>query len=300
MDDGLAERWRRHQEAVEAALRGYLPPAGDCPPQLREAMEYSLMAGGKRLRPVLTLLACEACGGPATIALPAACALEMIHTYSLVHDDLPAMDDDDLRRGRPTNHKVFGEALAILAGDALLTLAFEVIAAHTQPATVAAACCADLAAAAGAAGMVGGQVADLEAETAPATGDAAADGTRLAGIHRRKTGALIACAASLGARVAGASEPIRSALSGYGRNVGLAFQIADDLLDVTGNRDRMGKGVGKDASLGKLTYPGLYGVEASRRRAEELVTSACAAVAPLGTAGDPLAALARFVLDRDH
>src|SRR5690348_13712017 len=131
MDGALAERWRRHQEAVEAALRGYLPPAGDCPPRLREAMEYSLLAGGKRLRPVLTLLACEACGGPAPAALPGACALEMIHTYSLVHDDLPAMDDDDLRRGRPTNHKIFGEALAILAGDALLTRAFEIVAAHT-------------------------------------------------------------------------------------------------------------------------------------------------------------------------
>ncbi|HEX6986514.1 MAG TPA: farnesyl diphosphate synthase [Planctomycetaceae bacterium] len=300
MEPLLAERWRLHQSAVEAALREFLPPPGDCPPRLREAMEYSLLAGGKRLRPVLTLLACEACGGVASQGLPAACALEMIHTYSLVHDDLPAMDDDDLRRGRPTNHKVFGEALAILAGDALLTRAFEVIAARTRPPEVAAACCADLAAAAGAEGMVGGQVADLEAEAVPATGDREADGSRLVAVHRRKTGALIACAASLGARVAGASEDRRAALAGYGRDVGLAFQIADDLLDVTGSRDRMGKGVGKDASLGKLTYPGVYGVEESRRRATVLVDSACAAVAPLGPAGEPLAALARFVLERDH
>jgi len=300
MTGDLAEGWKSRQRVVEAALGGYLPLAGDCPPRLREAMEYSLLAGGKRLRPVLTLLACEACGGPASAALPAACALEMIHTYSLIHDDLPAMDDDDFRRGRPTSHKVFGEALAILAGDALLTLAFQVVAEQTRPVTVAAACCADLAAAAGGEGMVGGQVADLDAETAPALGVATADERRLIGIHRRKTGALIGCAASLGARVAGAEEETRTALADYGRDIGLAFQIADDLLDVTGNRDRMGKGVRKDAGHGKLTYPGLFGVEGSRRRAEELVERACAAVAPLGPAGEPLAALARFVLDRDH
>lgn len=300
MTGDLAQRWHAHQEAIERALRSYLPASDDCPPRLREAMEYSLLAGGKRLRPVLTLLTCEACGGPSPAALPAACALEMVHTYSLIHDDLPAMDDDDLRRGRPTNHKVYGEALAILAGDGLLTLAFELVATGVQPPDVAASCCVELASAAGAAGMVGGQAADLEAEDIPPSGDTAIDGERLAAIHRRKTGALIACAASLGARVAGASEPTRAALAGYGRDIGLAFQIADDLLDVTGNRDRMGKGVGKDASHGKLTYPGLYGVEGSRQRAAELVERACAAVAPLGPAGGPLAALARYVLDRDH
>jgi geranylgeranyl diphosphate synthase, type II len=300
MDTALAERWKRHQAAAEAALRQCLPAVDECPRQLREAMEYSLLAGGKRLRPVLTLLACDACGGTPTQALPAACALEMVHTYSLVHDDLPAMDDDDLRRGRPTNHKVFGEALAILAGDALLTLAFQTIAGQIQPPTVAAACCADLAVAAGAEGMVGGQVADLESETLPKTGDPSADGARLVAVHGRKTGALIACAASLGARTAGATERTRATLAGYGRNVGLAFQIADDLLDVTGDGDKMGKGVGKDASLGKLTYPAVYGVEESRRRAAALVEQACAAVVPLGPAGQPLAALARFVLERDH
>ncbi len=299
MHTRLADRWSRHCDSIERALLAFLPEVGDCPVRLREAMEYSLMAGGKRLRPVLTLLASEACGGTADDALPAACALEMVHTYSLIHDDLPAMDDDDLRRGRPTNHKQFGEALAILAGDALLTRAFELIA-RIRPADVAAACCADLAAAAGAAGMVGGQVADLEAEEIAPTGDQARDGDRLAGIHRRKTGALIACAVSMGARVAGVNESLRMSLAGYGQNIGLAFQITDDLLDIAGDRDRMGKGVGKDADRGKLTYPGVYGIEESRSRAEQLIESACAAVEPLGSAGEPLADLARFVLKRDH
>lgn len=300
MDSALAERWKRHQDAIESALHEFLPAAGDCPPVMRDAMEYSLLAGGKRLRPVLTLLACEACGGAPAAALPAACALEMVHTYSLIHDDLPAMDDDDLRRGRPTSHKVFGEAIAILAGDALLTRAFEVLAAQTQPPVVAAACCADLAAAAGAEGMVGGQAADLESESVPATGDRDADGARLVAVHRRKTGALIACAASLGARIAGVTEPERIALTEYGRNIGLAFQITDDLLDVVGNRDRMGKSVNKDAALGKLTYPGIYGIDESRRRVEELIHGAVDAVAGLGDAGELLQAMAHFVLERDH
>jgi geranylgeranyl diphosphate synthase type II len=300
MHSGLAERWSRHRDSIERALLSSLPVGEDCPRRLREAMEYSLMAGGKRMRPVLTLLACEACGGTPADALPAACALEMVHTYSLIHDDLPAMDDDDLRRGRPTSHKQFGEAMAILAGDALLTLAFEIVAKGVMPSDVAAACCADLAAASGAAGMVGGQVADLEVEDLPPSGEQNADGQRLANIHRRKTGALIACAASLGARIAGVDESLRLALSAYGQNIGLAFQIADDLLDITGNRDRMGKGVGKDAALGKLTYPGVYGVEESQRTAAALVETACAVVQPLGSAGEPLVQLARFVLDRDH
>lgn len=300
MHTRLADRWSRHCDSIERALLAALPEVGDCPARLREAMEYSLMAGGKRLRPVLTLLACEACGGTAEDAMPAACALEMVHTYSLIHDDLPAMDDDDLRRGRPTNHKQFGEAIAILAGDALLTRAFELIARGIRPSDVAVACCADLASAAGAAGMVGGQVADLEAEDASPTGDRETDGARLVGIHRRKTGLLIACAVSMGARIAGVNESLRKSLSDYGQNIGLAFQITDDLLDIAGDRDRMGKGVGKDANRGKLTYPGVYGVEESRARAEQLIKSACATVEPLGPAGAPLADLARFVLERDH
>lgn len=300
MHTRLADRWSRHCDSIERALLASLPDVGDCPARLREAMEYSLMAGGKRLRPVLTLLACEACGGTPDDAMPAACALEMVHTYSLIHDDLPAMDDDDLRRGRPTNHRQFGEALAILAGDALLTRAFEIVANGVRPSDVAAACCADLAAAAGAAGMVGGQVADLQAEAIRSSGDQKCDGERLAGIHRLKTGALIACAVSMGARVAGVNESLRKSLANYGQNIGLAFQITDDLLDIAGDRDRMGKGVGKDADRGKLTYPGVYGIEVSRAQAQRLIESACAAVEPLGRAGEPLADLAKFVLERDH
>lgn len=300
MDQSLADRWQQHLSLINSALQEALPSSSLSPQRLNEAMSYSLLAGGKRLRPVLVLLTCEACGGTARDALPAACAIEMIHTYSLIHDDLPSMDNDDLRRGKPTNHKVFGEAMAILAGDSLLTRAFELVAARIQPADVAAACCVDLAVSAGAEGMVGGQVADLEAETCPPTGDREIDGKRLIGIHRRKTGALIACAASLGARIAGASPTLHASLITYGENIGVAFQIADDLLDIIGNSDKMGKGVAKDASLGKLTYPGVYGIEKSRKQALDHINAAINAVSTLGTAGRPLTALAEFVLARDH
>jgi geranylgeranyl diphosphate synthase type II len=300
----LDASWNDDRERIEDQLARYLQPEGlldrDCPADLREAMSYSLLAGGKRLRPVLAMLACEACGGQAELAIPAGCALEMVHTYSLIHDDLPAMDDDDLRRGRPTCHKQFGEALAILAGDALLTLAFEVIARETQPPEVAAACCADLASAAGAVGMVGGQVADIQAEKDSLNPNYQATLEHLEGIHRRKTGRLLTCGLVMGARIAGADETTRNRLEIYGKSVGLAFQIADDLLDVTGNQAKMGKGVRKDADHGKLTYPSLLGVEASRLRAEDLICQACEAISPLGTQGLRLEALAHFVLERDH
>jgi len=259
-------------------------------------MSYSLLAGGKRLRPVLMLLACEACGRDPEAAMPAACALEMIHTYSLIHDDLPAMDDDDLRRGRPTNHKVYGEALAILAGDALLTLAFELVARDVQPPHIAAACCADLANAAGAVGMVAGQVADLEAETMTA----AASVELLEGIHRRKTGRLLCSALTMGARIAQADSDTLSRLQEYGLNIGLAFQITDDLLDVRGNAEKVGKGLNKDAALGKLTYPSLLGIEASEQRAANLIDAACRLLEPMGPRADRLRDLAHFVLHRDH
>jgi geranylgeranyl diphosphate synthase type II len=300
----LAESWVCYRDLIESQLADYLQQEGllshDCPAQLREAMSYSLLAGGKRLRPVLVLLACEACGGQPESAIPAACGLEMVHTYSLIHDDLPAMDDDDLRRGRPTNHKQFGEALAILAGDALLTLAFEVIAKEIEPPEVAAACCADLASAAGAVGMVGGQVADLDAEKACHNRNFEPTLDRLEAIHRRKTGRLITCGLVMGARIAGADNPTRDRLETYGKSVGLAFQIADDLLDETGNQVKMGKGVQKDAEHGKLTYPSLLGVDESRRRAEDLIRQACRAISPLGSHGHRLEALAHFVLERDH
>ncbi len=290
---------RRVDEQLQRYMRELRP---DCPERLREAMSYSLMAGGKRLRPVLVLLACQACGGELEAALPAACAIEMVHTYSLIHDDLPAMDDDDLRRGRPTNHVVFGEAMAILAGDALLTLAFEVLARDVRPPEVAAECCADLASAAGAEGMVGGQVADLESEGREVgpEGQRSADLELLQSIHRRKTGRLICSALTLGGRVARADQKTLQILENYGRCLGLAFQITDDLLDVVGDAAKIGKKVRKDAEQGKLTYPALLGVKQSRAKAEELIAEACGWIAPLGPRAQPLEALARFVLERDH
>ena len=298
MDDSVTSldaSWRPLRDLVNSALARYVAPQVDCPSRLQEAMAYSLLAGGKRMRPVLVLLASEACGGTAEAALPAACALEMVHTYSLIHDDLPAMDDDDLRRGRPTNHVVFGEGMAILAGDGLLTLAFEVMADGVQPPDVAAACCLDLARAAGLAGMVGGQVADLEAEETPVASVA-----ELERIHRRKTGRLLGSALTLGGRIARADAATLTLLQHYGECIGLAFQIADDLLDVRGTAAVMGKGVRKDAAHGKATYPALLGTTASLQRAQSLVEDACQAIAPLGERGKRLAALAHFVLERDH
>jgi len=307
--ESLQASWNTMRLQIEAALERAVQLSGECPPRLREAMAYSLLAGGKRLRPVVVLMACEACGGDIEAAIPAACAIEMIHTYSLIHDDLPAMDDDDYRRGRLTNHKVFGEAMAILAGDGLLTLAFEIMARDVRPAAVAAACCADLAFAAGACGMVGGQVADLEAESQstsrvplneadPQT--RAAYAVELEAIHRRKTGRLIRSALTLGGRIAQADVATLGVLDHYGTCIGLAFQIADDVLDVTGTQEKLGKGVGKDADLGKLTYPSLIGLEQSRQRAQELIDEACLAIAPWGERGKQLQAMARFVLARDH
>ena len=265
-----------------------------CPANLREAIRYSLLAPGKRLRPMLVLLAAEAVGGSIEAAMPAACAVEMIHAYSLVHDDLPGMDDDDLRRGQPTCHKKYGEATAILAGDALLTMAFEVVARQIEPPEVAAACCAALAEAAGPCGMVGGQADDVAAPG----GDGGVD--ELVSIHNRKTGALIRVSLKLGALVAGADAGQLTALEEYGRRLGLAFQITDDLLDVRSHEQATGKRVGKDAEQGKLTFPGLLGVDRSAGRAERLITEACEALVPLGTRAGSLEALARYVLERNR
>jgi geranylgeranyl diphosphate synthase, type II len=295
MTAALDEQWKAHRLRVEAQLPLYVAAHADFPETLRESMLYSLMAGGKRLRPVLVLLAAEACGGQWQEALPAACAIEMVHTYSLVHDDLPAMDDDDLRRGRPTNHVVYGEAMAVLAGDALLTLAFEVIAQHIADKSVAAECCLDLANASGPLGMVAGQVADLAAEHA---GEATVE--QLEHIHRRKTGRLLCSALTLGGRVAKADTDTLLALARYGNAVGLAFQIADDLLDVQGDPQKLGKQTQKDATAGKLTYPSLIGAEASRSKAEGLIKEACQAISGMGKKGKPLIDMAQFVLSRDH
>ncbi|HQX51583.1 MAG TPA: polyprenyl synthetase family protein [Planctomycetaceae bacterium] len=337
---------------VEAALSDELRRA-TWPASLKNAVEYSLMAGGKRLRPVLVLLANEACGGKREDAILAACAIEMIHTYSLIHDDLPSMDDDDFRRGRPTSHKVFGEALAVLAGDCLLTLAFETIASSPVAGRQITELARILASAAGGAGMVGGQVLDLEAErgggvraesgerkaeTSPITGcessasavekrgilaaftgDLAASRSRiseseqnesnqspetrvaeLSQIHKMKTGALIAGALELGAVTALADDESRIRLRNYGHFIGLAFQIADDLLDVTGDQSKLGKKPGRDADLGKLTYPGLLGIEVSREKAAQLVHEACQALETFGERSVWLKELARFIVERDH
>jgi geranylgeranyl diphosphate synthase type II len=268
-------------------------------------MSYSLLAPGKRLRPLLTVLAAEATGGTGEAAVPAACAVEMVHTYSLVHDDLPAMDDDDLRRGLPTCHKKFGEALAILAGDALLTGAFQVLAAGYPPRT-AAVSCLELARGAGAAGMVGGQVLDLAAEGKVPLAQPPRTANDLEGIHARKTGALFLAALRLGLFAAQGERPDgpdpagADALERFGRAFGLAFQIADDLLDVEGSSDRAGKRVGKDAARGKLTFPGLLGVDESRRRVRDLYAEAAAAAETLGPAARPLAGLAGLVAERDR
>ena len=301
--DPTLVHWR---EAIEEQLAAAVTDRPDCPSRLRDAMAYSLLAGGKRLRPLLVLMACDACGGGMEEAMAPALAIEMVHTYSLIHDDLPAMDDDDLRRGRPTCHLAFDEATAVLAGDGLLTLAFETLATRIRPPEVAAACCGDLAIASGWEGMVGGQMADLEAERGAASADSAASVAGedpvsvLESVHRRKTGRLLACAVTMGGRIAGANSQTLSRLRTYGEAIGLAFQIADDLLDVGGDAVTIGKQVGKDAQAGKLTYPALLGEIPSRRRAAELIDHACAALAPLGPQGRRLEAVAHYIIERDR
>lgn len=284
----------RYRALVDEALTVYLRVGSGCPARLADAMRYSVLAPGKRLRPMLVLMAAEACGGVIEDAMPAACAVEMVHAYSLIHDDLPAMDDDDLRRGLPTCHRQFDEATAILAGDGLLTLAFEVLATHIQPGEIAARCCAILASAAGAVGMVGGQADDV------AGGLEGDDLEGIESIHARKTGALISASLELGAVCAGANSDRIDGLRRYGRRLGLAFQITDDLLDVRGDLATVGKRVGKDSEQGKATYPALLGVEASVRRAERLVEEACSELLPLGANGAGLEAVARYVLERNR
>ncbi|MCC6492676.1 MAG: polyprenyl synthetase family protein [Pirellulales bacterium] len=278
-----------YTEMIESALRRAVAFDAACPAQLAEAIRYCLLAPGKRLRPQLVLLAAEACGGHAEAALPAAVAVEMIHAYSLVHDDLPAMDDDDLRRGRPTCHKQFDEATAILVGDGLQALAFEILASQLQPAERAARCCAELARAAGPSALVGGQADDLAAEFRHIGLE------RLQSIHRRKTGALFRCSLRMGAIIANAAQDRLQALTTFGEHLGHAFQVVDDLLDVAGEEQRVGKRLNKDRRRGKVTYPLLLGLEESRRRAAELVDSASAALEPLGAAAAPLRELAEYI-----
>jgi geranylgeranyl diphosphate synthase type II len=296
---------RRHD--VDRALEQFLPSSPACPVEVGDAMRYSIFAGGKRLRPTLALASAEAVAPTApdtarALALPAACALELIHTYSLVHDDLPAMDDDTLRRGRPTNHVVFGEGLAILAGDGLLTEAFALLAREPrEPGGVGAAALAGrklraistIAEAAGPCGMVGGQAIDLAAAGAAARFDAAG----LEAMHARKTGALIRASAAVGAIMAGGSDAEILAIERYGSGLGLAFQIVDDILDVEGAAESLGKTAGKDAAAQKPTYPALFGIDRSRGLAQDAVARALAALDG-ARLGGYLPAIAHWVLTR--
>ena len=280
---------------VDETLDRVLPPEDSPPPTVHRAMRYSVMAGGKRLRPILVIAGCEAVGGMAERVLPTACALELIHTYSLIHDDLPAMADDDYRRGRLTNHKVFGEAVAILAGDALLTHAFRLVAGNVDGASdarVIADVVAEIAEAAGTDGMVGGQVVDIESEGKTVSAET------LDYIHTRKTAALIRASLRVGAMLAGAKPDALKAITRAGEALGLAFQIVDDILDVEGSLEELGKTAGSDQRKQKATYPALHGLEASRRRARQLIEDAKVALAPLGPAARPIAALADFIYER--
>jgi geranylgeranyl diphosphate synthase type II len=287
----MAER----QRWLEAALTRSIEDE-DIPEKLREAMRYSLEAGGKRLRPILAFAGAEAVGGTADSVMPVACAIEMIHTFSLIHDDLPAMDDDSLRRGKPTNHKVFGEATAILAGDGLLAEAFYVLSDTRRNAdpyqlldTIH-----DIAKATGGRGMTGGQVIDMES-----TGKHISE-AQLMRLHRYKTGALIKASVTAGARLCGASSEELDALGRYGESIGLAFQIADDILDVEGEQDVIGKDVGSDVGMGKSTYPQILGLEASRGQAEALVDQAVSAIKSFGDRALPLKHIARYIIERDR
>ncbi|PLX94094.1 MAG: polyprenyl synthetase [Desulfuromonas sp.] len=285
------------RQRVEQALEQVLPAKDHHPTSLHEAMHYSVFAGGKRIRPILMMAACEAVGGDVEQVLPAACAMEMIHTYSLIHDDLPAMDDDDFRRGNPTNHKVYGEATAILAGDALLTEAFVLLSAPANTPQLKADTQREIiqliARAAGAAGMVGGQVVDMEAE-----GMEQPDLATVDYIHAHKTGALILASIRAGALLGGADTEAYEALSRFGKLAGLAFQIADDILDIVGDQQELGKDIGSDQERGKATYPAVLGLSESIRRAQELHQQALKAIEPLGEAAEPLRQISAYIINR--
>jgi len=291
----LSAYLQERQAQVEAALDNAITLT--YPEKIYEAMRYSLLAGGKRLRPILCLATCEMAGGTIEIAMPTACALEMIHTMSLIHDDLPAMDNDDYRRGQLTNHKVYGEDIAILAGDGLLAYAFEFVAANTQsvPAERVLQVISRLGRAVGAAGLVGGQVVDLESE-----GKSDVSVETLNFIHTHKTAALLEACVVCGGILAGIPEPDLQRLSRYAQNIGLAFQIVDDILDITATQEELGKTAGKDLQAQKVTYPSLWGLEESQRQAQQLIKSAAAELTPFGEKAIPLLAIANFITSRTH
>lgn len=309
--DEAGHLFATYRVRIDAALDRALPAADEPPPGLHEAMRYSVFAGGKRLRPILVLAAAEAVEGPPKAVgdsvgvlrdaterlLPAACAVELIHTYSLIHDDLPAFDDDCLRRGKPTSHKVFGEPQAILAGDALQSVAFALLAAAARDAETPGPwieALVELGTAAGSAGMAAGQWLDIEAEGRPI------DIVSLEALHTAKTGALLTACVRIGALLAGADDATVERLGTYGRSVGLAFQIVDDILDIEGSAENLGKMPGVDADRAKATYPGLLGLDGARSEAGRLRDQALRQIEPLGAPARPLALIANFIVDRSR
>jgi geranylgeranyl diphosphate synthase type II len=291
--DDLQTALRDTAASIDAAFHTYLDKY-TAPARLIEAIRYSLEAGGKRLRPALVLWSCELCDGDAAAAMPSALAVECIHTFSLIHDDLPAIDDDDYRRGRPSNHKKFGEAAAILAGDALLTLAFEILSGDGSDAELGIAKIGELASATGGRGLIGGEVADLEGQAR------ASDAESVATIHAAKTARLFQAACKLGALSAGAEASEISALNTFGLELGMAFQAADDLLDATGKFENMGKPVQKDETASKQTYVRAVGMEEARRIATMHSQRAIAALSPFGDRASRFVSLARYVVERDR
>jgi geranylgeranyl diphosphate synthase type II len=289
------------RRAVDRALERFLPPSSTYPSAIHEAMRYSVFAGGKRLRPILVIVGAEAVGGEMLSVIPTACAFELIHTYSLIHDDLPAMDDDDYRRGLPTNHRVFGEAIAILAGDALITLAFRLVALNFAEREEGGSVgdpgrlrdvLLEITDAAGSLGMIGGQVVDIQSE------GKTVDAGTLMYIHRHKTAALIRAALRSGAILAGADSSALRAISEAGEGLGLAFQIVDDILDVEGSLEALGKTAGSDQRKKKVTFPEQFGLEVSKQKARALIEDARRSLAPLGPRAEPIRALAGFILER--
>lgn len=287
--------WAARQKKVEQALQQALPRESVKPRTIHRAMRYSIFAGGKRLRPILCLAAAEAISGKFTAALPLACAVECIHTYSLIHDDLPCMDNDDFRRGKPTSHKVFGEGLAVLAGDALLTIAFEIAAScESWPRYSHAAVIHELAEAAGSQALVAGQVADMESEGKKITP------AMLRYIHEKKTAALIASSLRLGAMSANATAKQLAAITEFGQSLGLAFQVIDDILDITQTTEQLGKSAGKDVQAQKATYPSILGLEKAKREADRLTIKARTALKPFGAKANDLLAIADYMLQRQN
>lgn len=295
MESFLKAYLQDRRKTVEESLRWYLPTDNNSPQEIYKAVHHSVFAGGKRIRPILCLAAAEACGGDIAPAMPVACALELIHTYSLIHDDLPSMDNDDFRRGKPTCHKVFGESIAILAGDALLTEAF-VLLSRTGEIKFSAekrlAVIQEIAQAAGIAGMVGGQALDILSEKSRP------DQAVLLDIHRRKTGALIKASVKSGAITANARESKIQALADYGLNIGMAFQIADDILNVEGDRELMGKETGSDSALGKVTYPSLMGMDYAKKELQRHIDTAIDSLSVFDKRALPLRLIARYIMER--